>query len=80
MGMMALRLWLWTFGLIGVLAAQDPLSAKGFEHFYSLEYDEAVAEFEKEIVAKPSDPEPYNHLAQALLYRELYRGGALETE
>ena len=80
MGWMALRLWLWTFGLIGVLAAQDPLSAKGFEHFYSLEYDEAVAEFEGEIAAKPSDPEPYNHLAQALLYRELYRGGALETE
>ncbi len=79
-GLMALSLWLWTFGIVGILAAQDPLAAQGFEHFYSLEYDDAVAEFEKEIAAKPAGPEPYNHLAQALLYRELYRAGALESE
>lgn len=54
--------------------------SKAFEHFYSLEYDEAIAEFEKEIAALPTDPEPRNHLAQALLYRELYRAGALESE
>ncbi|MBY0505439.1 MAG: tetratricopeptide repeat protein [Bryobacteraceae bacterium] len=65
---------------MGALAAQEALSAKGFEHFYSLEYDAAVAEFEKEAAARPNEPEPYNHLAQALLYRELYRLGALESE
>ena len=74
--MMAYRWWLWIFMLAALLPAQE----KGFEHFYSLEYDAAIADFEKEIAAKPGDPEPYNHLAQALLYRELYRAGALESE
>ena len=77
---MTLRIWLWTWGLASVLAGQDAFSAKGFEHFYNLEYDAAIAEFEKEAVARPADAEPYNHLAQALLYRELYRAGALESE
>jgi len=75
-----LRIWLCFLGCVGGLAAQDTFAAKGFEHFYSLEYDAAIAEFEKEVAAHPTDPEPYNHLAQAFLYRELYRAGALESE
>lgn len=60
--------------------AQAQTISKGFEHFYSLDYDEAVAEFEKGIAAHPEDPEAYNHLAQALLYREMFHAGALESE
>ena len=60
------------------LGAQ-PLS-KGFEYFYSLDYDESVAEFERAVAANPEDPEAYNHLAQALLYREMFHAGALESE
>jgi tetratricopeptide (TPR) repeat protein len=74
--MMALRRWLWTLALAVFLPAQE----KGFDHFYNLEYEASIAEFEKEIAVKPGQPEPYNHLAQALLYRELYRAGALESE
>ena len=58
----------------------DPLSSKGFQHFYNLEYSQAIVEFEKEIAANPKWPDAYNHLAQAIQFRELYRVGALESE
>ena len=60
-------------------AATGPVS-KGFDHFYNLEYDQAIAEFNKEIRDHPNDPFSYTHLAQALLYREMFNAGALETE
>jgi tetratricopeptide (TPR) repeat protein len=60
-------------------AAAAPMS-KGFDHFYNLEYDRAIAEFEKAIEANPKDAERRNHLAQALLYREMFKAGALESE
>lgn len=62
------------------LLAQDTHTARGFDHFYNLEYDQALAEFE---AAQKQDPQaiaPCNHIAQTLLYREMYRNGALETE
>ncbi|OYW09759.1 MAG: hypothetical protein B7X34_06060 [Acidobacteriia bacterium 12-62-4] len=52
----------------------------GFDHFYSLEYEPAIAIFEKEISARPNEAAGYNHLAQAILYREMDRAGALESE
>jgi tetratricopeptide (TPR) repeat protein len=52
----------------------------GFDHFYSLEYEPAIAIFEKEIAARPNDAAGYNHLAQAILYRAMDRAGALESE
>lgn len=61
------------------LAARAELP-RGFDHFYNLEYDQAVAEFEKAIAATPSQPANYNHLAQTLLYREMFKAGALESE
>ena len=70
--------------LAGLLAlpilAQDTPDARGQNHFYNLEYDQALAEFEK---AEQQDAQaigPHNHVAQTLLYREMYRNGALETE
>lgn len=59
--------------------AQD-LTTTGFDHFYNLEFDQAVTTFQKAVQKSPNDPEPYNHLAQSLLYREMLRGGALESE
>ncbi len=60
--------------------AQDTASARGFDHFYNLEYDQALAEFEKASQQDPNAIGPHNHIAQTLLYREMYRDGALETE
>jgi tetratricopeptide (TPR) repeat protein len=62
------------------LAAQDTPSARGFDHFYNLEYDQALAEFEKAARQEPNAMGPRNHVAQTLLYREMYRNGALETQ
>ncbi|MBI1898199.1 MAG: tetratricopeptide repeat protein [Acidobacteria bacterium] len=53
---------------------------EGFEHFYNLEYDLALREFEQLARERPNDPNAYNHVAQTVLYRELFRAGALETE
>jgi tetratricopeptide (TPR) repeat protein len=57
----------------------DPVTRSGFEHYYSLEYERAIADFEKVRQAHPEDPVAINHLLNALLFRELYRAGALET-
>jgi tetratricopeptide (TPR) repeat protein len=62
------------------LNLQDPLTNPGFVHFYNNEFDAAVADFEAGVKARPDDPEAYNHLAQAILYREMLRNGALESQ
>jgi tetratricopeptide (TPR) repeat protein len=62
------------------LACQESLVEQGFSHFYNLEYDEAIASFEKAIARNPSSPDLHNHLAQTLVFREMFRNGALESE
>lgn len=78
--MLSRRLGVSALVLFTPLLAQDTPTARGFDHFYNLEYDQALAEFE---AAQKQDPQaiaPYDHIAQTLLYREMYRNGALETE
>jgi len=65
---------------LGPFAFGQDLSAKGFDHFYNLEFDQSVAAFDALIKQRPEDPKVHNHLAQAVLYREMHRGGALESE
>lgn len=62
------------------MAGQPSLIDEGFNHFYNLEYDEAIASFEKAIAQNPNTPELHNHLAQSLIFREMFRDGALESE
>jgi tetratricopeptide (TPR) repeat protein len=62
------------------LRAQDPLVSEGYDHFYNLEYGEAIAAFTAETGQHPDDPNAWNHLAHATLFRAMYRGGALESE
>jgi tetratricopeptide (TPR) repeat protein len=58
----------------------ESLVEQGFSHFYNLEYDEAIASFEKAIARNPSSADLHNHLAQTLVFREMFRNGALESE
>jgi tetratricopeptide (TPR) repeat protein len=62
------------------LFAQPSLVEQGFDHFYNLEYPEAIANFSKAIESSPNDPELHNHLAQCLVFQEMFRNGALESE
>src|ERR1035438_6419580 len=54
--------------------------AIGFDHFYNLEYPESIAAFERAAAANPTSPLPQDGIAQAVLYREMFRNGALESE
>src|SRR5262249_19745782 len=58
----------------------DANTRKGFDHFYNLEYDKAIHEFELAQQAHPDDPFAVNHLLAAIIFKELYRIGALDTE
>lgn len=60
-------------------ASFEALTRSGFEHYYSLEYDQAVKDFQKALELSPDDPRAYNHLLEALLFRELYQHDALDT-
>jgi tetratricopeptide (TPR) repeat protein len=51
----------------------------GHNHFFNLEYDQAIADYTKLVEQHPDDPMAYNHLASAQLYKELYRLGMLES-
>jgi tetratricopeptide (TPR) repeat protein len=63
----------------GLTISADPLTRSGFEHYYALEYDKALADFEKVQKAHPDNPMAINHVVECVLFRELYRSGALET-
>lgn len=58
---------------------QDALTRTAFEHFYDLDYETAIDDFEKVVRAHPDDPFAVNHLLAGVLHRELYRVGALDT-
>jgi tetratricopeptide (TPR) repeat protein len=61
------------------LAAQN-LQEEGWDHFYNLEYDQAIADFEGAVAQNPDSPEAHNHLAQTIVFKEMFRNGALESE
>ena len=62
------------------VVAQEPTVATAFEHFYNLEFDAALDGFTKLAERAPNDAQLQNHLGQTLLFREMLRAGALETE
>lgn len=57
----------------------DPLNQAAFEHYYNLEYDAAIQNFERILARHPNDPFAVNHLLSAIQVRELYRMGAMNT-
>ena len=57
----------------------DPLNQIAFEHYYNLDHDAAIQDFEKIAARHPKDPFALNHLISAIQVRELYRMGAMNT-
>ena len=57
----------------------DPSNPSAFEHFYNLDYDRAVQDFDQVLRRHPDDPFAVNHLLTAVMFRELYRMGVLDT-
>lgn len=52
----------------------------GFDHFYNLQYDQALEIFCGQIERDRTSADAYNHIAQTILYRAMYRGGLLSSE
>ena len=57
----------------------DALNQAAFEHYYNLDYDAAVQDFQKILSRHPNDPFAVNHLLSAIQVRELYRMGAMNS-
>jgi len=57
----------------------DALTTRGFEKFYNMDYDRAIALFREERKARPDDAFVVNHLLAAVLAKELNREGALDA-
>jgi tetratricopeptide (TPR) repeat protein len=55
-------------------------SQPGFEHFYNLDYDEALASFSAQAAQTPVSADVYNHIAQTILYKQMYRSGLLSSD
>lgn len=60
--------------------APDPLAEPGLQHFYNLEYDQALEAFTAKAAANPTSPRAQNHIAQTILYQAMFVHGALESD
>ena len=58
---------------------RDPLNETAFNRFYNLDFDHAVPDFQRVAAKYPDDPFAVNHLLTAVMFRELYRMGALNS-
>jgi tetratricopeptide (TPR) repeat protein len=75
-----LKLYLALFLAFPAAAAENQLVDAAFEHFYNLEYEPALKLFQRAERQNPASPDIHNHIAQTLMFREMYRNGALESE
>jgi tetratricopeptide (TPR) repeat protein len=58
----------------------EPHTKAGFAYFYNADYDPAIKEFGAAVASHPNDPFAVNHLLTGLMFKEMYRIGALDTE
>lgn len=56
------------------------LGLRGFDHFYSLEYDDAIRIFEQLRDADPGNPYAHHRVALAYFYKQLHVAGVLEGD
>lgn len=75
-----LKLALFLALIAAPLGGQQRKIDEGYTYFYNLEYDQALGVFERAIAQNPERPDLHNHLAQTLIFREMFRNGALESE
>ncbi len=57
----------------------DPTVRAGYDRFYNLDYDGALAFFDKVQTAHPDAPMAYNYLLMVTIFRELYHQDLLDT-
>ena len=62
------------------VSGPDAYRESGDNHFYNLEYDQAIADYTQLVQQKPTDPIGYNDLASAKLYRIMLRQGLLDSK
>ena len=60
--------------------SDNPVAKRASDDFYNQDYDRAIRGFEGLAREHPDDPFVTNYLLSAVLFKELYRIGALETE
>jgi tetratricopeptide (TPR) repeat protein len=60
-------------------APHDAQIDTAFFHFYNMEYERAIPEFEKLVEKHPDDPYALNHLLTVVLMRNLYETGGMNT-
>lgn len=71
---------LWVLPAMAGSLRETVASQPGFELFYNLQYDQALAAFTEQAAKDPTSPDVYNHIAQTVLYREMYRAGMLSSD
>jgi tetratricopeptide (TPR) repeat protein len=64
----------------GSLPQQDVLDDPAFNHFYNLEYDQALAFFVAGARGARQSPDVQNHIAQTIFFRAMFRGGMLQSQ
>lgn len=72
--------WVLAITCSAALLPAQTATERGFDHFYNLEFDQAIAEFQRALQEQPDDPKRLLHVVQGLISREMLRSGALESE
>ncbi len=60
-------------------APHDAQTDAAFDHFYNMEYERAIQDFEKMVQKRPNDAFTLNHLLTAILMSNLYETGGMNT-
>ena len=63
-----------------VVPSKNPLAKRAFDHFYNMDYDRSIREFEQLTREFPENPIANNYLLSAVMFKEMYRIGALDSE
>src|SRR5579872_7118561 len=60
-------------------APHDAQVDAAFDHFYNMEYERAIQDFDKMVQKRPNDAFALNHLLTAILMSNLYETGGMNT-